>query len=112
MESDLIQIDDFLVRYYSINTLVIGSGAASLNAAVSLRALGQDNILIATSGWGAGTSNNAGSDKQTYYKLSLSGDEPDSARMMARDLFNGRCMHGDIALCEAQGSVSGFHEAG
>ncbi len=70
--------------------------------------MGQEDILIATSGWGAGTSNNAGSDKQTYYKLSLSGDEPDSARIMAKDLFDGRCMHGDIALCEAQGSVHAF----
>ena len=108
MESDVIQIDGFLIRYMSINTLVIGSGAASLNAAVSLRAMGQEDILIATSGWGAGTSNNAGSDKQTYYKLSLSGDEPDSARIMAKDLFDGRCMHGDVALCEAQGSVLAF----
>jgi succinate dehydrogenase/fumarate reductase flavoprotein subunit len=27
---------------------------------------------------------------------------------MARDLFDGKCMHGDIALCEAQGSVQAF----
>ncbi len=33
---------------------------------------------------------------------------PDSVRAMAQDLFNGRCMHGDIALCEAQGSVQAF----
>jgi len=91
-----------------MNTLIIGSGAASLNAAVSLRSMGQENIMIVTSGFGSGTSNNAGSDKQTYYKLSLSGSEPDSARLMAQDLFDGRCMHGDIALCEAQGSVKAF----
>jgi succinate dehydrogenase/fumarate reductase flavoprotein subunit len=108
MGSDLIQIDGFLIRCYSVNTLVIGSGAASLNAAASLRAMGQENILIATAGLGAGTSNNAGSDKQTYYRLSLSGDQPDSARIMAKDLFDGKCMHGDIALCEAQGSVLAF----
>ena len=108
MESDTIQIGGYYVKYYSLNTLIIGSGAASLKAAVSLHSMGQKDILLATSKWGAGTSNNAGSDKQTYYKLSLCGDEPDSVRAMAQDLFNGRCMHGDIALCEAQGSVQAF----
>lgn len=108
MEGETIQIGDFSVRYYNANTLIIGSGAASLNAATSLRSMGQKDILIVTSGWGAGTSNNAGSDKQTYYKFSLSGDEPDSVMIMAHDLFKGRCMHGDIALCEAQGSIRAF----
>ena len=73
MENELLQINGFSVRYYSLNTLIIGSGAASLNAAVSLHSLGQEDIAIATAKWGAGTSNNAGSDKQTYYKLSLIG---------------------------------------
>jgi succinate dehydrogenase/fumarate reductase flavoprotein subunit len=108
MENEKIRFGNYYVNYYSINTLIIGSGAASLNAAVSLSSMGQKDILIATSGWGEGTSNNAGSDKQTYYKLSLSGDKPDSTGEMARDLFNGRCMHGDIALCEAQGSIQAF----
>ena len=108
MKNEKIIIGPFSIACYSVNTLIIGSGAASLNAAACLSSMGQKNILIATSGWGAGTSNNAGSDKQTYYKLSLSGSEPDSSRMMAQDLFNGNCMHGDIALCEAQGSVLAF----
>jgi len=108
MESDIIQIGNFSVKYHSTNTLIIGSGIASLNAAVSLHSMGQKNIIIATSKWGAGTSNNAGSDKQTYYKLSLCGSEPDSVREMTEDLFNGRCIHGDIALCEAQGSIQAF----
>ena len=108
MESDLLHIRNYPVKYYSINTLIVGSGAASLNAAISLHSMGQRDILIATTKWGAGTSNNAGSDKQTYYKLSLGGSESDSVMSMAQDLFNGRCMHGDIALCEAQGSVQAF----
>ena len=57
---------------------------------------------------GGGTSANSGSDKQTYYKLSLSGDRPDSAFDMARDLAAGGSMHGDIALAEAQGSLEAF----
>jgi succinate dehydrogenase/fumarate reductase flavoprotein subunit len=108
MENEKIDIDNFTVSYYRINTLIIGSGAASLNAAVSLHSMGQVDLIIATSEWGGGTSNNAGSDKQTYYKLSLSGSEPDSVSDMAHDLFEGKCMHGDIALCEAQGSVQSF----
>ena len=108
MGSEKIAIQNFTLDYYRINTLVVGSGVAALNAAVSLHAMGQDDILIATTQWGGGTSNNAGSDKQTYYKLSLSGNEPDSVPDMARDLFEGKCMHGDIALCEAQGSVQSF----
>ena len=108
MKNDIIQIDGYSVKYFSVNTLIIGSGAASLNAALSLHSTGQKDILVATAGWGAGTSNNAGSDKQTYYKLSLCGREPDSVIAMAMDLFKGRCMHGDIALCEAQGSVQSF----
>jgi succinate dehydrogenase/fumarate reductase flavoprotein subunit len=108
MESEKIIINNFTISYYRCNTLVVGSGVASLNAAVNLHSMGQEDLLIATSDWGGGTSNNAGSDKQTYYKLSLSGSEPDSVPEMARDLFEGKCMHGDIALCEAQGSVQSF----
>ncbi len=108
MESNRFVLGNFNLTCYHINTLVIGSGAASLNAAVSLHSMGQEDIIIASSQWGGGTSRNAGSDKQTYYKLSLCGDEPDSVTAMARDLFAGRCMHGDIALCEAQGSVKAF----
>jgi succinate dehydrogenase/fumarate reductase flavoprotein subunit len=108
MESELIRISGFELKCHRINTLVIGTGAASLNAAVSLHSFGQADMVIATSAWGGGTSNNAGSDKQTYYKLSLAGNSPDSVVEMANDLYNGRCMHGDIALCEAQGSVRAF----
>lgn len=103
-----ITVNNYELKVYSVNTLIVGSGAAALNAAVSLHKNGISDILIMTSQWGGGTSNNAGSDKQTYYKLSLSGKEPDSVIDMARDLFNGKCMHGDIALCEAQGSVQSF----
>jgi succinate dehydrogenase/fumarate reductase flavoprotein subunit len=108
MKNEKVTIDNYSLEYYSVNTIVIGSGAASLNAVLSLYSMGQKDVMIATSLWGGGTSNNSGSDKQTYYKLSLAGDEPDSVMMMAEDLFNGKCMHGDIALCEAQGSVRAF----
>lgn len=96
------------VPVYSLNTLVIGSGAAGLAAALRLHDEGQRDIAIVTEQWGGGTSFNAGSDKQTYYKLSLAGGVPDSPRKMAQDLYDGGCMHGDIALCEAQHSVEAF----
>ncbi len=92
----------------SLNSLIVGSGAAALNAAVSLHALGQTDLAIATEGLGRGTSFNTGSDKQTYYKQSLAGDRSDSPLRMARDLFAGGCMHGDIALAEAAGSARAF----
>ncbi|OGD22834.1 MAG: oxidoreductase [Candidatus Aminicenantes bacterium RBG_16_63_16] len=94
---------------HSLNTLIIGSGAAALNAALRLHDLGLADIAVATDRWGGGTSNNAGSDKQTYYKLSLAGELPDSAFRMAVDLFSGGSMHGDIALAEAQNSARAFY---
>jgi len=103
-----IDFDGITIPVYSLNTLVVGSGAAGLNAALHLHEQGQEDIAIVTEGWGAGTSFNAGSDKQTYYKLSLAGGIPDSPRRMAEDLFGGGCMHGDIALCEAQHSAQAF----
>jgi succinate dehydrogenase/fumarate reductase flavoprotein subunit len=108
MDTEIKKFRNFEITCHNVNTLVIGSGAASLNAAVSLHSSGQKDIIIATSKWGGGTTNNAGSDKQTYYKLSLSGEPGDSVAEMAKDLFSGHCMHGDIALCEAQGSVQAF----
>ncbi len=108
MEKEDITIDGVRFPVYSLNTLIIGSGVSSLNAAIQLWDRGQKNIAIATDCWGGGTSNNAGSDKQTYYKPSLSSESPDSPLQMAQDLFDGGCMHGDIALCEAQNSLEAF----
>jgi len=94
---------------HSFNTIVIGSGAAGLNAALQLATRGQRDIALVTDSWTAGTSRNAGSDKQTYYKLSLAGSTPDSTRQLAEDLFAGGCMHGDLALCEANLSAQAFY---
>lgn len=109
MRQSTIEIAGQRMNCHSLNTLVIGSGAAALNAAVQLFDQGQGDVAIATDLWGGGTSNNTGSDKQTYYKLSLAGEIPDSVAEMARDLFLGGGMHGDIALCEAQNSARAFY---
>jgi succinate dehydrogenase/fumarate reductase flavoprotein subunit len=108
MRSDEIIVEGRRVPLFLLNTLVVGSGAAALNAAVSLHELGITDLALATEAMGAGTSFNAGSDKQTYYKLSLAGTSVDSVPDLARDLFAGGCMHGDIALAEAAGSARAF----
>ena len=91
-----------------VHTLVIGSGAAGLNAAVQLRNQGVEDVVVLTEGLSKGTSINTGSDKQTYYKLSLSGDDRDAPRIMAETYFDGGSMHGDLALVEASLSARGF----
>jgi succinate dehydrogenase/fumarate reductase flavoprotein subunit len=108
MKKSIIPIGGARIPVISLNTLIIGSGAAALNAAVCLHKQGVEDIAIATDRWGGGTSNNAGSDKQTYYKLSLAGELPDSALRMAVDFFTGGSMHGDIAFVEAQNSAQAF----
>jgi succinate dehydrogenase/fumarate reductase flavoprotein subunit len=103
---NLIEIENFPFRF--VHTLVIGSGAAGLAAAVALKREGIDDILIVTEGLDKGTSINTGSDKQTYYKQSLSGSEVDSPRAMAQAYFDGGAMHGDLALVESAVSVRAF----
>ncbi|MCG1011024.1 FAD-binding protein [Tepidanaerobacter sp. GT38] len=108
MIESTIKIKDYNIRVYSLNTVVVGTGAAGFNAADRLVEYGQKDIAIVTEGINAGTSRNTGSDKQTYYKLTLSGYEPDSIRELAKTLFDGQCMDGDIALCEAALSAQCF----
>ena len=94
---------------YSCNTLVIGSGASALNCASHLNPFGVDNPIIVTDRLGGGTSNNSGSDKQTYYRLSSFGEGLNSVYDLARTLFSGGTMHGDIALVEATLSTQEFY---
>ena len=66
-----------------VHTLVIGSGASGLNAAVQLRAGGIEDVVLVTEGLQMGTSINTGSDKQTYYKLGMYGEDADAPVLMA-----------------------------
>lgn len=93
---------------FSLDAVVIGTGAAGYNAACRLKGLGINSVAIVTEGINCGTSRNTGSDKQTYYKLGLGGDSPDSVYKMAENLFAGGCVDGDTALCEAALSVRSF----
>jgi len=101
MEHETFTAGAYTAKVYRCNTAVVGSGAAGFNAADRLWQLGQHDIVLVTENRAGGTSRNTGSDKQTYYKLTLSGGEPDSVREMADTLFAGRCVDGDLALCEA-----------
>jgi len=108
MEYSQIQWKGINLNVYSLNTIVVGSGAAGLNAADRLYFFGQKDIAIVTEGLMKGTSRNTGSDKQTYYKLTVAGPSPDSIYEMAEALYQGGSIHGDIALVEAALSARCF----
>jgi len=99
-------IAGYSIPVYCCGTLVVGAGAAGLNAADELKKRGKD-VLLAADNFAGGTSRNAGSDKQTYYKLSLSG-EADSVEELALAYFSGGHMDGDTALALAAGSAESF----
>ncbi len=92
----------------TITHIIIGSGAAGFQTALRLYQNGERDLAIITENIKSGTSRNTGSDKQTYYKLTLSGNDADSVRNMAEDLFAGQCVDGDQALCEAALSARCF----
>lgn len=96
------------MRELKIENIVIGTGAAGFQAALRLYQNGERELAVLTENINAGTSRNTGSDKQTYYKLSLASGDLDSVRTMAEDLFAGQCVDGDQALCEAALSSRSF----
>ena len=95
-------------KTYTHQAIVVGTGAAGYAAAINLKKNGTEDVAIVTEGINMGTSRNTGSDKQTYYKLSLSGDSKDSIRLMCENLFMGGSVDGDNALVEASLSVRAF----
>jgi succinate dehydrogenase/fumarate reductase flavoprotein subunit len=94
----------------SVNTLIIGAGAAGLKCADSLYSQGVKDVAIVVDKLGNGTSNNAGSDKQTYYKMGVFGEDSDSPIDFAKSLFQGGMMHGDLAYIEGLGSLPAFFD--
>lgn len=97
-----------MIEKLKVNTCIVGTGVAGYNAASRLKSMGVDDILLISENRLGGTSRNTGSDKQTYYKLTLSGAEPDSVVRMAQTLFDGKAVDGDVALCEAALSTRCF----
>ncbi len=105
--NDFLTIDGYGIPVYSYKIIVVGSGAAAYNAALTAHRFGGD-VAIVTEGRFMGTSRNTGSDKQTYYKQSTSAYKSDCAAEMAKDYMASGSMHGDLALTEAAGSLRAF----
>jgi succinate dehydrogenase/fumarate reductase flavoprotein subunit len=111
------KIADQAVTIHRYNTVVVGAGAAGMNAAKKLYehmdqkciANPQNRIAVVTAGIPLGASRMSGSDKQTYYKMGTSPDVADSAESFAKSLTAGGCCHGDLALAEGIGSLRGFY---
>jgi len=105
------------IAVYHLNTLIVGAGAAGMNCAVHLFEFleqkgierPEDRIAVVTAGIELGASRMSGSDKQTYYKLGTSPTVADSAVDFARTLTSFGCMHGDVALAEAESSLREFY---
>ena len=91
----------------NFDVIIVGSGAAGYAAACRVAEAGK-RAAIVTEDRLCGTSRNAGSDKQTYYKLSLS-DESDSVYEMAKQAFGRGSVDGDTALAEAASSARCFY---
>ena len=91
------------VPVYACGTVIMGSGAAGLRAAVELKRRGTYVAIISQSAWG-GTSACSGSDKQTLHTANTS-DRGDNFKDMARAIRAGGAMDEDTAYVEAVGSV-------
>ena len=74
------------MKIYEHKAIIIGSGCAGYNCADRLYEYGIKDIAIVTEGRLMGTSRNTGSDKQTYYKMSLAGDEGDKPEIVLNQL--------------------------
>jgi succinate dehydrogenase/fumarate reductase flavoprotein subunit len=115
MEKIKIRKQTVNVRRY--NTIIVGAGAAGMNAAVRLYEFftqngvkdAQKRIAVITAGLPMGASRMSGADKQTYYKMGTSPDIADTAQKFAKSLTAAGCCHGDIALAEAIGSLREFY---
>lgn len=90
------------------DVIIIGSGASGYATAERLYSNGIKNICLFSEKVTCGTSRNAGSDKQTYYKLDISSPSGDSVKKMAEDFFRGGSMNGSDAYLEAANSLRCF----
>tara|TARA_B110000093_G_scaffold129511_1_gene138414 strand:+ start:410 stop:2503 length:2094 start_codon:yes stop_codon:yes gene_type:complete len=91
------------VPVYECESLVLGSGAAGMRAAVELQRRGVD-VLVASTGLFAGTSACSGSDKQTLYTASTD-YKGDNFVKYAQSLCGGGAMDFSTAYVEAVGSI-------
>lgn len=90
------------------DAIVIGSGAAAYGAADRLFCEGVTDIAVIAENRLSGTSRNTGSDKQTYYKLSMDGFVSDSPYKMAQDIFETGSCDGEKMYLQALNSTRCF----
>ncbi len=95
-----------MIKIY--DAIIIGSGAAAYGAADWLFKENIADIALITENRLGGTSRNTGSDKQTYYKLSMDGFVPDSPYKMACDIFQAGCCDGEKMYLQAVNSTRCF----
>ncbi len=95
-----------LMKIY--DAIIIGSGAAAYGAADRLYKEGITDIAVITENRLGGTSRNTGSDKQTYYKLSMDGYSSDSPYKMACDIYSAGCCDGEKMYLQAVNSTRCF----
>ena len=88
----------------TISAVVVGSGAAGFNAVHRLWQYGVKDTALVTENRYSGTSRNTGSDKQTYYKISLSGSQDDSVRKLAKVLYGGSAVCAGVFYASRAGS--------
>jgi succinate dehydrogenase / fumarate reductase, flavoprotein subunit len=97
------RVDEVELPLITCGTLVVGSGAAGLRAAVELQRRGE-NVLVASMALYGGTSACSGSDKQTLHTAGTS-NRGDDFVALAKALGAGGCMDLDTAYVEAVGSL-------
>lgn len=95
-----------MIKIY--DAIVIGSGAAAYSAADWLFKENVTDIAVVCENRLSGTSRNTGSDKQTYYKLSMDGFSQDSPYKMASDIFETGSCDGEKMYLQSVNSTKCF----
>ncbi len=103
VSEETMQVGETTIPLYHCETLVLGSGAAGMRAAVEAKRRGID-VLVASTGLFAGTSACSGSDKQTLYTASTD-YKGDNFLKYAQSLCSGGGMNFSTAYVEAVGSI-------
>ncbi|WDE96233.1 FAD-binding protein [Lentisphaera profundi] len=104
--NQVIDIAGHKVPVYTTSSLVLGSGAAGLRAAVELKRKGVD-VTVATSAMFGGTSACSGSDKQTLHTAGTS-NRGDDFVQLGQDISSGGAMDKDTAYIEGADSLRAF----
>ncbi|EDM28621.1 putative oxidoreductase protein [Lentisphaera araneosa HTCC2155] len=103
----IIEIAGMQVPVYTTSSLVLGSGAAGLRAAVELKRKNVD-VTVASSAMFGGTSACSGSDKQTLHTAGTSNRGDDFVKL-GQDISSGGGMDKDTAYIEGVDSLRAFN---